>query len=237
MKLSNPFRVWTIPDSFPGVIRRAKLSYAFGVSDAQTSFDTVSLPHRSGPKDRDAAPPRVEAQPRRWESIQPLTERQSHSALPSGKAAKTTSRRGESARTSFLKGASFSFLRGAGTNFAKANLRRESFRGKHRKFTAARLTTGTVVCLAVPVFCVLLLLPPAPASSQAAPAVSQTPESQPSPSPSPTPSPSPSPSPSPTPVTGLHQWGAVTLFHGLPSDRVHAIAQGRDGAMWFGTEA
>lgn len=61
--------------------------------------------------------------------------------------------------------------------------------------------------------------------------------SQPQTSPSPTPSPSPSPSPSPTPVTGLHQWGAVTLFHGLPSDRVRAIAQGRDGAMWFGTEA
>ncbi|HEY3040984.1 MAG TPA: two-component regulator propeller domain-containing protein [Pyrinomonadaceae bacterium] len=38
-------------------------------------------------------------------------------------------------------------------------------------------------------------------------------------------------------MTGLHQWGAVTLFHGLPSDRVHAIAQGPDGAMWFGTEA
>jgi signal transduction histidine kinase len=35
----------------------------------------------------------------------------------------------------------------------------------------------------------------------------------------------------------LHQWGAVTLFHGLPSDRVRAIAQGQDGAMWFGTDA
>jgi signal transduction histidine kinase len=34
----------------------------------------------------------------------------------------------------------------------------------------------------------------------------------------------------------LHQWGAVTLFHGLPSDRVRAIAQGPDGAMWFGTD-
>jgi ligand-binding sensor domain-containing protein/signal transduction histidine kinase len=34
----------------------------------------------------------------------------------------------------------------------------------------------------------------------------------------------------------LHQWGAVTLFHGLPSDRVHAIAQDLDGVMWFGTE-
>jgi len=38
-------------------------------------------------------------------------------------------------------------------------------------------------------------------------------------------------------VTGLHQWGAVTLFNGLPSDRVHAIAQTLDGSMWFGTEA
>lgn len=37
--------------------------------------------------------------------------------------------------------------------------------------------------------------------------------------------------------TSLHQWGAVTLFHGLPSDRVRAIAQDRDGAMWFGTDA
>jgi len=35
----------------------------------------------------------------------------------------------------------------------------------------------------------------------------------------------------------LHQWGAVTLFHGLPSDRVHAIEQASDGSMWFGTEA
>jgi len=35
----------------------------------------------------------------------------------------------------------------------------------------------------------------------------------------------------------LHQWGAVTLFHGLPSDRVLAVAQGADGAMWFGTDA
>lgn len=35
----------------------------------------------------------------------------------------------------------------------------------------------------------------------------------------------------------LHQWGAVTLFHGLPSDRVRAIAQDGDGVMWFGTDA
>ncbi len=79
-------------------------------------------------------------------------------------------------------------------------------------------------------FCILLLLPPVPASSQSD-------NNQPTASPSPSPTPSPSPSPSPTPVTGLHQWGAVTLFHGLPSDRVLAVAQGPDGAMWFGTDA
>jgi signal transduction histidine kinase/ligand-binding sensor domain-containing protein len=37
--------------------------------------------------------------------------------------------------------------------------------------------------------------------------------------------------------TNLHQWGAVTLFHGLPSDHVRAIAQDPDGAMWFGTDS
>ncbi len=40
----------------------------------------------------------------------------------------------------------------------------------------------------------------------------------------------------PQPVS-LHQWGAVTLFHGLPSDRVRAVAQDGEGAMWFGTDA
>ncbi len=35
----------------------------------------------------------------------------------------------------------------------------------------------------------------------------------------------------------LHQWGAVTLFHGLPSDMVRAIAQDSEGVMWFGTDA
>ncbi len=38
------------------------------------------------------------------------------------------------------------------------------------------------------------------------------------------------------PTNGLHQWGAVTLFHGLPSDQVRAIAQDSDGTMWFGTD-
>src|SRR5436853_291596 len=47
----------------------------------------------------------------------------------------------------------------------------------------------------------------------------------------------PSPTPTPTPPLTLHQWGAVTLFHGLPSDRVRAIAQDADGVMWFGTDS
>ncbi len=34
----------------------------------------------------------------------------------------------------------------------------------------------------------------------------------------------------------LHRWGAVTLFHGLPSDRVNAITEDRNGALWFGTD-
>jgi ligand-binding sensor domain-containing protein len=37
--------------------------------------------------------------------------------------------------------------------------------------------------------------------------------------------------------SGLHLWGAVTLFHGLPSEQVRAVAQDPDGAMWFGTDA
>src|SRR5207249_12338028 len=52
----------------------------------------------------------------------------------------------------------------------------------------------------------------------------------------PTPTPAPSPSPSPTPPPNLHQWGAVTSFHGLPSDRTHAIAQTEFGVTWFATD-
>src|SRR4030095_11951137 len=56
------------------------------------------------------------------------------------------------------------------------------------------------------------------------------------PQPTPSPSPAPSPSPSPTPPPNLHQWGAVTSFHGLPSDRTHAIAQTDFGVTWFATD-
>lgn len=67
------------------------------------------------------------------------------------------------------------------------------------------------LCLAL----LLLLLPPAPAPAETN-TIEETPTAQ---------------------TTNLHQWGAVTLFHGLPSDRVRAIAQDADGAMWFGTDA
>lgn len=34
----------------------------------------------------------------------------------------------------------------------------------------------------------------------------------------------------------FHQWGAITLFNGLPSDNVREIAQTPDGILWFGTD-
>jgi ligand-binding sensor domain-containing protein/two-component sensor histidine kinase len=80
-------------------------------------------------------------------------------------------------------------------------------------------------CLLLATFCFLPSLLSAQNANQ-----SPTPQT-------PTAQASPSPTPTPTPPLTLHQWGAVTLFHGLPSDRVHAIAQGPDGAMWFGTDS
>lgn len=69
---------------------------------------------------------------------------------------------------------------------------------------------------------------------------------QPSPSPTATPSPTasatpttPVRTPSPTPLPGaqnFHRWGSVTVFNGLPSDSVRAVAQTPDGVMWFGTD-
>src|SRR5260370_21965556 len=56
------------------------------------------------------------------------------------------------------------------------------------------------------------------------------------PSPPAQPTPAASPSPSPTPPPNLHQWAAVTSFHGLPSDRTHAIAQTEFGVTWFATD-
>jgi signal transduction histidine kinase len=62
-----------------------------------------------------------------------------------------------------------------------------------------------------------------------------------SPSPSPTASVTPTPArvPTPTPLPGaqnFHRWGSLTVFNGLPSDSVRAVAQTPDGVMWFGTD-
>jgi signal transduction histidine kinase len=69
--------------------------------------------------------------------------------------------------------------------------------------------------------------------------LAQNTQTSPSPSPLPSPSPPPKPSGTPTPLPGaqnFHQWGSITVFNGLPSDSVRAIAQTNDGVMWFGTD-
>jgi signal transduction histidine kinase/ligand-binding sensor domain-containing protein len=148
-----------------------------------------ALPHRRQVKqEKEAAPPIVEAQPRRWKSRSTFSVSHKLTALHSGKAA-TSERRNE------------------------------------RKLTpCATLLTAHRSLLTL--FCLLgafYLLPSTFSQNE-------------TPSPQAQPIPAPSPSPSPTPPPNLNQWGAVTLFHGLPSDRVHAIAQTPDGVMWFATD-
>ncbi|MDQ2745813.1 MAG: hypothetical protein M3T96_00950 [Acidobacteriota bacterium] len=50
-------------------------------------------------------------------------------------------------------------------------------------------------------------------------------------------SPSETPKELPPTAQNFHQWGAVTLFNGLPSDNVRAVAQTPDGILWFGTDS
>src|SRR5207253_10546372 len=92
-----------------------------------------------------------------------------------------------------------------------------------------RLLALFVFCLLLSAFCLPLsafrLLPSAFSQTDTQTAQPQA-----------TPTPAPSPSPSPTPPPNLHQWGAVTSFHGLPSDRTHAIAQTQFGVTWFATD-
>lgn len=38
------------------------------------------------------------------------------------------------------------------------------------------------------------------------------------------------------PALNFHRWGSITVFNGLPSDSVRAIAQTPDGILWFGTD-
>lgn len=34
----------------------------------------------------------------------------------------------------------------------------------------------------------------------------------------------------------LYQWGSISSFHGLPSEKINAIEQTRDGVLWFGSD-
>src|SRR5262249_12542570 len=96
-------------------------------------------------------------------------------------------------------------------------------RNERRKLTTcATLLLISAFCVLPSAFC---LLPSAFSQDQPT-----------QPSLQPTPTPVPSPAPSPTPPPNLHQWGAVTSFHGLPSDRTHAIAQTEFGVTWFATD-
>lgn len=99
----------------------------------------------------------------------------------------------------------------------------------------------TICCLLL--FVVFFFLQVAPLAQNVNPSpgkqtpTAQTPPAQvPSTQATSTATPTPLPSPTPTPPLTLHQWGAVTLFHGLPSNGVRAIAQDAEGAMWFGTD-
>jgi signal transduction histidine kinase/ligand-binding sensor domain-containing protein len=91
---------------------------------------------------------------------------------------------------------------------------------KARRKPLRKLLALFVFCLVPTAYC---LLPTAFSQNEA-------------PSPQAQPTPASSPSPSPTPPPNLHQWGAVTSFHGLPSDRTHAIAQTEFGVTWFATD-
>ena len=97
--------------------------------------------------------------------------------------------------------------------------------GENESATSRRLATCRSLLTILSLLSAFCLLPSAFSQSD-----TPLPQAQPSPTLA------PSPSPSPTPPPNLHQWGAVTLFHGLPSDRVHAIAQTPDGLMWFATD-
>ena len=98
-----------------------------------------------------------------------------------------------------------------------------------------KLIAGFAVCFFFLAFVITRFLAQDPQPSQTA-----SPQISPEPSPSASVTPPPPPRlPTPTPYPGAqnaHQWGSVTVFNGLPSDSVRAIAQTPDGVMWFGTD-
>jgi signal transduction histidine kinase/ligand-binding sensor domain-containing protein len=158
--------------------------------------------------EKEATPPRLEAQPRRlklkW--IAPVSRRLT--ALGRGKAATIAA---------LVLLAAYCLLPAEPTRSLTVALLPRSL--------TVRLMPRYLTVALLPRLLTSPLLPRAHAQNESA-----TPSSQ------PTPSPAASPSPSPTPPPNLHQWGAVTSFHGLPSDRTHAIAQTEYGVTWFATD-
>jgi signal transduction histidine kinase/ligand-binding sensor domain-containing protein len=164
-------------------------------------------PHRREIEEKEAAPPCVEAKHRRGKIRWARSVSHRLTALGGGKAANTLHR-----------------IERKLTTCATIRLLTA-----HRSLLTVLLLLSAY-CLLPPEWTPSLtvgLLPRAFSQNQPAPAQLQ---------PSPSPSPAPSPSPSPTPPPNLHQWGAVTSFHGLPSDRTHAIAQTEFGVTWFATD-
>src|SRR5688500_9870662 len=97
-----------------------------------------------------------------------------------------------------------------------------------------KLITGPAVCLVGLAFVFANFGAQSP---QPSPTSSVQPSPEPSPSASVTPTPPRMPTPTPLPgAQNAHQWGSITVFNGLPSDSVRAIAQMPDGVMWFGTD-
>ena len=103
-------------------------------------------------------------------------------------------------------------------------------------FGYLRIFSVIAACLFLfaPVFTYFARQGPQPSPSST-PAVAASPSASMTPSPSPTRAPTPTPTPLPG-AKNFHQWGSITVFNGLPSDSIRAIAQSHDGLMWFGTD-
>ena len=189
-------------------------------------------PHRKRLNTKKEAPPRpVEAQPRR-ELNRAAPERQSLSAQRGGEAAKPDLLVTPSRLSNAKRGSKTLSL------CAARRIPKEQFAIFNLQFSICNLSEPRLIaafCLLLSAVCLLLTAyVPSLTAGVLTPALAQSETAQPS-SP-PASNPAPTSSASPTPPANLHQWGAVTLFHGLPSDRVHAIAQDRDGVMWFATD-
>ncbi|HEY6330488.1 MAG TPA: two-component regulator propeller domain-containing protein, partial [Blastocatellia bacterium] len=119
------------------------------------------------------------------------------------------------------------FLRAVPVFKLECDLKRTNDKQKNsvRSRNGAVLITGGLVVLALAVCLAVKGSPPTASDYQ--PSEDET---------QPAPQPDKTPDKSLSSFLNLHQWGAVTLFHGLPSDHVRAIAQDLDGTLWLGTD-